>query len=384
MPDFHYTCYAQEIIFAPDALTRVSEAIDRFGWKKLLLCSTGSARRNGIITQIETALGERLVAIYEHVQPHVLDVQVAEVLALAAEHKIDAVIGLGGGSSIGMAKAVSQAYEAHQIGRPARATFPTEQPRIPVVAIPTTYAGSEMTPVYGVTHYEDGTTRKITVNDPKVTPKLTIYDPLLTLNLPPEITASTGINALAHCVEAIYSIRRNPLSTAAALAGIQHIVRALPRCYNAGIDLDARTEMLIGSFLAATALSNVAMAIHHGLCHVLGGTAGVAHGIANSIMLPHAMRFNLDTTTAELALVAEAMKAVLDNDDPKAAAEAGIQKVQDLVKYMNLPQRLRDAGVREGDLPMLAEIAFQTRTVHNNPRPITAASELEGVLRAAW
>ena len=169
------------------------------------------------------------------------------------------------------------------------------------------------------------------MTDVRVTPKLTIYDPLLTLLLSPEMTASTGINALAHCIEALYSITHNPLSTAAALQGIRSITAALPRCYATGDDVAARTEMLSGSFLAAMALAHVTMALHHGLCHVLGGTAGVPHGVANSIILPHAMRFNLDVTTAQLAQAAEAMGVVTAGQSAEASAEAGIDYVQRLI-----------------------------------------------------
>ena len=168
-----------------------------------------------------------------------------------------------------------------------------------------------MTPTYGLTqHAANGSARKITVTDVKITPKVVIYDPLLTLNLSPTMTASTGINALAHCIEALYSITRNPLSTAAAISGVHTITSALPRCYAAGNDVEARSEMLKGAYLAGIALSNVTMALHHGLCHVLGGSAGVPHGIANSIILPHAMRFNLETTALQLAPAAEAMGIV--------------------------------------------------------------------------
>src|SRR5207245_10129834 len=166
---------------------------------------------DGSCAIVEVVIGKRLVVTYDHVQPHVPDFQVVEATALAHENEVDAVIGLGGGSAIGMAKAVSLSLEERRKGRPARAAFPTDQPLVPVVAIPTTYAGSEMTPTYGVTHLENGLARKVTVTDAKVTPKLTIYDPVLTLKLSPVMTASTGINALAHCIEALYSLTRNPL-----------------------------------------------------------------------------------------------------------------------------------------------------------------------------
>ena len=423
MTEFHYTACAQDIIFGPGAVGRLGEAIDRFGWRRLMLCAAGSARRGGRVAQIEAALGERLAATYERVQPHVQDFQVAEALDLAAEKEVDAVIGLGGGSPIGMAKAVSAALAEKHASKPAREgqaevgaglapahpsslapAHPSSQARVgqaqmgqmqmgqtqgaaptPVVAIPTTYAGSEMTPVYGVTHTRENPPRKVTVNDPRIAPKLVIYDPRLTLDLPPEMTASTGVNALAHCIEALYSITRHPLSTAAALGGMRCIVRALPRCYAAGGDLDARTDMLIGAHLAGTALASVSMALHHGLCHVLGGTAGVPHGIANAIVLPHAMRFNADAA-AWGPQAAEAMSLPADRLHPIAAAQAAAQSVSDLVGQMNLPQRLRDAGValREADLPRLAELAFQNRAVRNNPKPIADPAQIEVLLRAMW
>ena len=384
MNEFHYIGYAQEVIFGADSIAQLSDAVDRFHWQRLLLCTTSSARRNGHVTLIEGVLGQRLVASYDHARPHVPADQVAEALTLAAEQQVEAVIGLGGGSPIGLAKAVSAAWEEQRTGRAARAAFPTDQPLVPVIAIPTTYAGSEMTAVYGVTHDANGTSRKITVTDPKITPKLVIYDPQLSLALPPELTGSSGINALAHCVEAVYSITRHPLSTAAALSGARHIARALPRCYAAGDDVAARTEMLLGSHLAAVSLCNVAMGFHHGLCHALGGTAGVPHGIANAIVLPHAMRFNLDAAAPQLAQIAEAIGLAVDHQGAVDAGMAAAQRIEDLIGQLNLPQRLREVGVSRADLPKLAQVALQSRAVQSNPKPITGAAQIEAVLEAMW
>lgn len=387
MDTFHYTFHAAEVVFGPDAINRLGELSARAGWRRLLLCTTGRSRARGHLAPIEAALGERLAAVYEQVEPHVPAGRVAEATALAVAHDVDAVIGLGGGSAIGMAKAVSLALEEQRTGRPARAAFPTDQPLIPVIAIPTTYAGSEMTPVYGVTHpAEDvrASARKITVSDPKIAPKLVLYDPLLTLDLPPRVTAGTGINAAAHCIEALYSITRNPLSTAAALAGLRAIAHALPRCYDDGGDVEARGEMLEGAFLAGTALSNVAMGLHHGLCHVLGGATGAAHGDANSVVLPYAMRFNLDATAPQLALAAEAMGLPVARQRAEVAAEAAAEQVAEWVAHMRLPQRLREIGVAQEQLPALAELAFASRTVRNNPKPIADAAQIEALLRSAW
>ncbi len=366
MNEFRYTNYAQEIIFEAGSLGRLGEIADRHGWQRLMLVSTGSMRRGGHITALQNALGPRLVAIFEHAQPHVPDFQVTEALGLARSSNAGAIIGLGGGSAIGMAKAVSFAFEEERGNTQGQA-------QTPVIAVPTTYAGSEMTPVYGVTRHDRDPARKVTVSDPRITPRLVIYDPRLTLDLPPVMTASTGINALAHCLEALYSITRNPISTAIAISGIRTITLALPRCYADGTDLEARTEMLSGAMMAGMALAHVAMGLHHGLCHVLGGSAGVPHGIANSIILPHVLRFNLDATAPQLAQAAQAMGISIAEQSPEAAAEKLVESVYSLIKRLDLPQRLRDAGVPEADLPRLAEMALESKAVRDNPKPVTSA-----------
>ncbi|MFC5589425.1 iron-containing alcohol dehydrogenase family protein [Sporosarcina soli] len=384
MKDFQYLFSAQQVVFGPGSLSKIAEVTEQFHLKRMMLFTTKGFRTRGYVDSIENMLGERLVVAYDQVQPHVQDFQVREALAIAEEQQIDAVIGLGGGSAVGIAKAISLALEEKRTGSPAKAAFPTEQPLIPVIAIPTTYAGSEMTPVYGITHEQGTIKRKITVKDVKITPKLTIYDPELTLELPQGVTAGSGINAFAHCIEALYSITKNPLSTAAALGGIRSIGQSLVQCVVDGRSLAARTEMLNGSFLAGVALSNVDMGLHHGICHVLGGSAGVSHGDANSIMLSHVMRFNLDVTANELALAAEAMGISTVGMSAEEAGAASADRVAEWVKQMNLPSRLRDVGVDKTDIPHLAKVAFESRTVRNNPKRIENVEQLEQLLQAAW
>jgi alcohol dehydrogenase class IV len=346
--------------------------------------TTGSARRSGRAAQVEALLGGRFDFVFDAAQPHVPAAQVEEVIGLAEAHFTSALLALGGGSAIGLAKAASLGLEAQVSGPPVRAAAASPGPRVPVAAIPTTYAGSEMTAVVGVTEPDGaGGARKVTRSDPRIAPKLVIYDPNLTLDLPPEITAATGINALAHCVEAVYSTRRNPLSTAAALAGAGHIARALPACIANGNDLTARTDILLGAHLAGASLATVSMGLHHGLCHVLGGAAGVPHGIANAIILPHAMRYNQDAVTAELAQIGRAMQAAPPGADDADAAATAIEAVAQLVAELGLPQRLRDAGVPRASLPRLAALAAQSGTVRANPKPVSAA-DAERILEAAW
>ncbi len=384
MRDFHYISYSQEVIFGSAALTRMAEAMNHVGWQRLMLCTSRSMRSNGHAAAVEEALGGRLVAVFEGVQPHVQDVQLEQAVSLAETSSVDAIVGLGGGSPIGMAKAVSFTLESRRTGHGRAAPSPTAQPMIPVVAIPTTYAGSEMTAVFGVTHSRENPPRKVTTYDPRIAPKLVVYDPQLTLDLPPELTASSGINALAHCFEALYSITRHPLSTVAALSGVQNISDSLLKCFQDGADLGARSQMLTGAHLAGFSLSTVAMGLHHGLCHVLGGAAGVPHGIANSIILPHAIRFNADAAAGQLLPAAQAMGISVNGGGPASVMDVTARRISDLVADMRLPQRLRDVGVKHDDLARLAELAFQNATVQNNPRRIKDAAEIEGLLEAAW
>lgn len=364
--DFRYLAYAQEVIFSPGAVARLREAVERLGWQRLMLCASHSMRLGGQVGKVESSLGERLVAVFDHVLPHVQDVQVQEALTLAREKHVDVVIGLGGGSPIGMAKAVG-----FELG-------------LPIIAIPSTYAGSEMTPVYGITHTDADPPRKVTISNPKIVPSLVLYDPELTLALPPALTASTGINALAHCIEALYSKTRNPLSSAAAAKGVRHIYIALQKSYQDGKNLEARTEMLLGSHLAGLSLASVSMGLHHGICHVLGGSANVPHGIANAIILPHVIAFNADATATYLVPAAEAMDIPENGSSPKERIDAMGQRISELIRQMDLPQLLRHAGVHKSDLPRLAQLAFQNRTVQNNPKPITDVIQLESLLQDAF
>ena len=383
-PIFNYAFYPQEIIFASGSLARLSEAVERFGWRRLMLCTNRSVRAAGHLAAIEALLEGRIVAAFDQVRPHVQDVQVDEAVALAMGKNVDAIIGMGGGSPLGMAKAVASRLGGVSADHLGSASATTALPAIPIIAIPTTYAGSEMTAVYGITYTHEAPPRKVTFSDPNIAARLVIYDPKLELDLPAEMTASTGINALAHCIEALYSVRRHPLSTAAAISGVRYINNALLRCYAHGEDLEARTEMLLGAHLASLSFASVTMGLHHGLCHVLGGTANIPHGIANCIILPHAMRFNADTTAAQLLPAAEALGISVNSLSPVQAVEASANRIFDLIGQMDLPQRLRDVGVKEADLPSLARLGFQNRTVQNNPKPIVDADQLERLLKDAW
>lgn len=386
MKEFTYTNAAQQVVFGAGAVGQLSDIADQFGWQRILLCTTEHLRANGTVEAVASGLGNKLVATYEEVQPHVPDFQVDAATDLADKHSVDAVIGLGGGSPIGMAKAVAHALEQRRTGKTGvTVASPMQQPLFAVIAIPTTYAGSDMTPIYGVTRTEaDGSTRKVTARGITITPKLTLYDPLLTVNLPPDLTASTGINALAHCVEAVYSKQRNPVSTAVALRGINYITRSLVRCYEQGDDLDARTNMLMGAHLGGVSLATVSMGIHHGTGHVLGGTAGVPHGVANCIVLPHAIRFNATTLADLLALAAETTTLVRGDQPDYEFALTFANFCYDLIAQLKQPQRLRDVGVDRSLLPKLAENMLKSTSVKDNPKPLESIEQAQQFLESMW
>lgn len=371
MPPFTYTSYPQKIIFGAGVLDRLPELVAQNEWARVLLITTRSYRANRTIARIESLLGEKLVAVFEKVQPHVPQSDIDQTVALVRQHNADLLFALGGGSAIGVAKGTS--YSLSSL---------VSNPLLPILAIPTTYAGSEMTPVFGVTRERDGVTKKETTTDVRIVPRMVLYDPELTLDLPRNLTASTAINALAHCVEAVYSVTRNPLSTAAALYGARLIFNSLVRSVENDKDLKARSKLLQGAYLAGACLANVAMGLHHGVCHVLGGAANVPHGIANAIILPHAIRFNADVCANELALLAEMVG--VPQQAPYRASMDLVLRIEELITRLNLPTRLREVGVSEAELPKLAALAFQNKTVQNNPKRITNVAALENLLRAAW
>lgn len=318
------------------------------------MCTPSLAGSRHAAAVRESLAGLR-VADWTEVLPHVPVQLVEKAGTLAQQQAIDVVVALGGGSAIGLAKAI------------AYSTTPTR----PVVAIPTTYAGSEMTPVLGTTDKTLG--QKRTVSHWRILPRVAIYDVDVTMELPPSVTASTGINALAHCVEALYSTSASPLVPPVALDGAARISRALPACVANGSDAAARREMLIAAFLAGFSLAHAGMALHHGLCHALGGGLNLSHGTVNAIMLPHVMRYNADAVGPALASVARAMGI---DGDPAAG-------VADLIARLRLPQRLRDVGVAQNDLAAVAAAAMHSPAVQANPKPISQAQVLE-VLQSAW
>ena len=361
---------APRVLFGRGAIAQVGAEAEKLGDRILLIC-TPSLEATAAVTRIRKSLGARLVAEFDDVRPHVPADTVAAATRLAAEHRADVIVALGGGSAIGLGKNVvvspAPGHGGGGRGRGERG----------LIAIPTTYAGSEMTPVYGIRDPDKGV--KHVRRDPSALPKVAIYDPDLFLDLPADITASTAMNALAHCVEAVYARDANPAVPPVALDGIRHIVRALPVAVANGHDLEAREDLLRGAQLGATSIANATMGLHHGLCHVLGGRTGVAHGVLNGIMLSHVMRYNADAVPEAMGQIADAMDAGSRIKDAEAAARF----VAALLESLPIPRRLSETGMRPELLDVVAVDAAANATVRANPKPV-GAREIRELLKAAW
>jgi len=359
------------IVLAPGCVDEVASQLGRLRRKRAYVV-TGSGLASGRVGQtIRNALGPMMVGMFSGARRHV-PVETAEQVANEARSlNADVLIGLGGGSPIGTAKAaVSRLADGATAG----------DVRWIVAAIPTTYSGSEVTPVFGTTDVARG--RKEVVRNPGIRPRLVLYDPELAIDTPPDLTAGTGINALAHCVEGLYSSDAGDEERAMAVRAATLLVKHLPKAFARPDELAHRYHLFEGSMLAGLVLARAGMGVHHGLCHVLGGRYNAPHGVLNAIMLPHAMRFNLPVagpTYAQLAPVF-GLKAA---DSPRTG-EAVCRAVTDFIRQFRLPQRLREIGIPKTDLPAVAADALQSQSVRRNPRPLRDARDALQILEAAW
>ena len=346
MRSFVYNGLPARVVFGAGALARLPEELDRLGARRALVLST--AEQADSARQVANALGARCAGTYDKAAMHV-PLEIAEDARRAARQLgADCCVTVGGGSTTGLGKAIALSSS------------------VPILAVPTTYAGSEMTPIYGIT---EGGAKK-TGRDVRVLPKAVIYDPTLTLSLPPALSAASGMNAIAHAVEALYSHEGNPIISLMAEEGIRALALALPAIMKSPSDIGARSDALYGAWLCGVVLGSAGMALHHKLCHVLGGSFNLPHAETHSIVLPHAVRYNHEAAPEAMARIRRALQA----ED----AAAGIY---DLEKRLGLPMRLADVGMKEGDLERAARIA--TEAPYPNPRKVDYAAVLE-LLRSAY
>jgi maleylacetate reductase len=343
---FVYESQPARVVFGVGSLDRLGEEIDRLGLRRVLLLATPPQR--GHAEELARRLGSRVAGIHDRAVMHVPVETARAASAEARRLGADGTVAIGGGSTTGLAKAI-----ALELG-------------LPVVAVPTTFAGSEMTPIWGLT---DGGVKK-TGRDPRVLPRLVIYDPTLTLTLPPAVAGPSGMNAIAHCVEALYAENGNPVISLMAEEGIRALAGSLPAVVVRSDDLAARSTALYGAWLAGASLGAVGMALHHKLCHALGGSFNLPHAETHAVILPYVAAYNRDAAPAAMARVARA----LGGAEPAAG-------LFELARRVGAPAGLREIGLKAEDLDRAATLA--TTNPYFNPRPVTREG-VRALLDEAW
>lgn len=341
---FTFPGISTRVVFGSKTIGRVSGEVERLGGKQAMVLSTPNQAKEA--NSLATRLGALSAGTFCEAAMHT-PVEVTEkALAAFKQSGADCVVSIGGGSTIGLGKAIASRTGANQI------------------AIPTTYAGSEMTDILGET--ENG--RKTTRRDASIRPETVIYDVDLTLTLPADMTVTSSLNAIAHGVEALYAPDANPVTSLMAIEAMKAFKAGLPLLRNTPHDAEARSLVLYGAWLCSTALGYVAMSLHHKLAHTIGGSFNTPHAETHAILLPHTASFNAVATDA-----LEPMEDIFD-------ATPGIG-LWDFAKAAGAPLRLADLGLSEHDLDKAAEIAVQNS--YANPRPFTQ-DDIRSLLQAAW
>ena len=344
--NFEAQTAAVRVCFAPGIRHRLVDEVTRIGCSKALILSTPPQADSAMKTA-ET-LGTKAAGVFTKAAMHTPIDVTSEALAHAETVGADCIIAIGGGSTIGLGKAI--AYQTD----------------LPQIVIPTTYAGSEATAILGQT--EHGV--KTTVTDPKIQPEIILYDAELIATLPIDMTVSSALNAMAHAAEALYAENRNPVSTMIAIEGLRAFAEGLPKVIEDPNNLDARGKTLYGAWLCGTVLGQVGMALHHKLCHTLGGSFDLPHAQTHAIILPHTLAFNSQAVPELLQPVCEIF----------GGNNAGIS-MYDFARQMNAPMRLKDIGLAENDLEKAADIA--TQKPYWNPQPVEREA-VKKLLQAAW
>lgn len=344
MHPFIYNGQPGRVVFGCGAIQHLEREVDALrAQRALVLCTP---EQLPLAEQIADILGGRAGGIFPRAQMHVPIETAREAQAFALRLGADCAIAVGGGSTTGLGKAIAL------------------DSGLPILAIPTTYAGSEMTPIYGLT---EGGLKK-TGRDARVLPKTVIYDPELTTSLPLRISITSAMNAIAHAAEGLYAQDRNPVMSLMAREGIEAMVNAIPALHHNAVDLEARARALYGAWLCGTVLGNVGMALHHKLCHTLGGSFNLPHAEVHTVVLPHALAFNAQYAPKAMEEISRAIHGDIHRSSGGKFAPSALF---DLAQTHGAPVALRDIGMQERDLDHATDIAVSN--AYSNPRPIGKA-----------
>lgn len=346
MYEFTYTTISSRVVFGKGSMKLVQQEVETLGARRALVLCTPQQ-----LAQAETVaslLGPSSAGVFDGAQMHVPIENARRAREYAKKVGADCAVAIGGGSTIGLGKAIAL------------------ESSLPIIAIPTTYAGSEMTPIFGIT--EDGLKR--TGRDQKVLPKTVLYDPELSVGLPEHLSFVSGLNAIAHSAEGLYAKDGNPVMAMMAEEGIRSLAKGLRGVKKSNMSMEARSECLYGAWLCGTVLGNVGMALHHKLCHTLGGTFNLPHAETHAIVLPHALAYNSLVAEEAMARIARAL-------DAESAADG----LYELNRELGVPSGLGEIGLREEDLDHACAVAMSNP--YWNPRPIEARP-LRELLQRAW
>jgi alcohol dehydrogenase class IV len=336
----------QRVCFEPEQVAAaLLREVGELGAERAMVIS--SARQSELVSGITAGLPVALR--YDDVAMHV-PIETADRARAAAEKAgADALVCIGGGSTTGLAKAIALTSG------------------LPIIAVPSTYAGSEATAVWGLT---EGA-RKTTGVDGRVLPKVIVYDAGLTTSLPVEMSVASGFNALAHCVDSMWAPKADPINAAFAAEGIRTLQQGLPAVVAEPTALPGRELALAAAYLSAAAFASAGSGLHHKICHVLGGAYNLPHAQTHAVVLPYVLAFNAPAAPAAERRIAAAF-----------GSPTALEGLQDLRHALNAPQALRDYGFQESDIPAAAEMILPA-VPPNNPRPVTI-DDLRALLKAAW
>ena len=371
------------VVFGAGALSEAPLELDRLGLSRAVIVTDRVlAEKTDLVARLRSTLGARCVGTYADAIPdsgiHVVDAGAAYARGLSA----DSLVSLGGGSAIDTAKGMAVVLTEGGSLVDHQGFQNLTRRQTPHVAIPTTHGtGSEVTRYAVIKDHEER--HKLLFGDFHLIPDAAILDPALTVGMPPLIAAGTALDALAHAVEAMHSLQRNPIADGLALHAARLIWRWLPRAMAAPKDLAARGQLLIGATIAGTAFDNAQVGLVHAIAHSVGGRHGVHHGIANAIAMPHVIRFNAPEAAFAYAEIARALGLSSSSSDEQAT-EALARGITDFSRDAGLPTRYREVNVPKADLPAIAELAITDGAIVYNPRVAMDAALVLEVLEAAW
>jgi len=372
-----------KIIYGENSIKEIGLEVDALGCSKALIVTDKGIVEAGLAERVEEVLGRRYVGTYDKCTQDSGFHLVEEGAAFALEKGADILVSVGGGSVIDTAKAMAVIMKEGGQLRDYEGMQMLSRPQTPHIVVPTTAGtGSEATWVALIKDWDQNL--KMLFCDYFIIPNLAILDPAMTTGLPPQLTASTGMDALSHAIEAVHALQRQPITDAMALQAIRLIMEYLPICVEQGDNLIARGQQQLAAVMAGIAFSNAQVGLVHAMAHSVGALFEVPHGLANSIILPHVMLFNLEECADRYALIAKSMDLDVRDLSEEEAGKAAAEAVWTLTKKIGLPQKLRDVGVPEEGLAEAAELSMSDGSIVYNPRMVIEGAEVLEVYRAAW